>query len=242
MRQNKGTIMNDSIYSASLNERIDLITYLPPAYSALYKYNILIAQDGQDYFNLGRIARVANKLHDSGQMNNTIIIGIPYKDVNDRRDQYHPNGIKHKAYLRFLAHELVPFLDEKYPTYQMGTTRALIGDSLGGTVSLLTALAYPHTFGKVMMQSPYVNEAVLQAVDKFSNPYLLDLYHVIGLKETNVATTNGKAKDLITPNRELYKLFRKRNFSIFYDEFDGDHTWTYWQKDLERALKKMLEH
>ena len=48
----------------------------------------------------------------------------------------------------------------------MGYGRALIGDSLGGTVSLLTALQYPHTFGKVIMQSPLVNETVLRAVGK----------------------------------------------------------------------------
>ena len=37
----------------------------------------------------------------------------------------------------------------------------LIGDSLGGTVSFMTALMYPHTFGKVIMQSPFVDETVM---------------------------------------------------------------------------------
>jgi enterochelin esterase-like enzyme len=31
--------------------------------------------------------------------------------------------------------------------------RTLIGDSLGGTVSLMTALDYPNMFGNVIMQS-----------------------------------------------------------------------------------------
>ena len=43
----------------------------------------------------------------------------------------------------------------------MGKGRVLIGDSLGGTVSFMTALMYPHTFGKVVMQSPFVDETVM---------------------------------------------------------------------------------
>ena len=46
----------------------------------------------------------------------------------------------------------------------MGSTRALIGDSLGATVSLMTALQYPHTFGKVMLQSPYVDEQSIRSL------------------------------------------------------------------------------
>ena len=70
-----------------------------------------------------------------GEIEDLIIVGIPYRDVHDRRKKYHPDGEQHAAYIRFLAHELVPYLDEEFPTYQIGTGRVLIGDSLGATVS-----------------------------------------------------------------------------------------------------------
>lgn len=240
MKQLTGTFVENQLYSKLLDEKLDLITYLPPAYSPLYKYNLLIAQDGHDYFNLGRIARLSDELHYSSLIEKTIIIGIPYKSIHDRRSKYHPDGCKHKQYVKFLAHELVPFLDEKYPTFQMGSTRALIGDSLGGTVSLIAALTYPHTFGKVIIQSPLVNNEVIHAVKKFPSPYLLDIYQVVGKNETDVKTTNGEVLNFLSSNRQLYQQLTNHKFNVIYEEFAGDHSWTYWQSDLKQALQSML--
>jgi enterochelin esterase-like enzyme len=240
MATSRGTVNELSLFSKELNEEITMLVYLPANYSPLYKYSLLIAQDGKDYFQLGRIPRLADELLEKKEIENTIIVGIPYKNVEDRRRKYHPHGEENDAYIRFLAHELVPLLDDKYPTYHMGMGRALIGDSLGATVSLMTALKYPHTFGKVIMQSPLVNEKVLQAVERLTEPQLLNLYHVIGKEETEVKTTDGTVKDFLTPNRQLHELLEKRNFSFFYEEFDGNHTWKHWQPDLKRALKMMF--
>jgi enterochelin esterase-like enzyme len=236
----KGTIIEQSIKSNELGEEIQLLIYLPANFSPLYKYSLLIAQDGRDYFQLGRIGRLADEYIFEREIENLIIIGIPYKDVEDRRRKYHPAGEQNKQYIRFLAHELVPFLDNKFPTYQMGSTRALIGDSLGATVSLMTALQYPHTFGKLLLQSPYVDEQIMDSVQKFTATELLEIYHIIGTQETEVKTTNGKTSDFLKPNRELSTLLTSKSNTYFYDEFEGDHTWTYWQPDLKRALKMMF--
>ncbi|WP_026566168.1 alpha/beta hydrolase [Bacillus sp. UNC41MFS5] len=236
----KGSIKELTIYSAELGEDIQLLIYLPANFSPLYKYSLLIAQDGRDYFQLGRIARLADEFLFQREIENLIIVGVPYKNVEDRRKKYHPNGSQNQQYIRFLAHELVPFLDQEFPTYHMGSTRALIGDSLGGAVSLMTALQYPHTFGKVLLHSPYVDENILSAVKNFSEGQLLQLYHVIGNQETEVQTTDGSLKDFLTPNRELSKMISEKPITYFYEEFSGNHTWKYWQPDLRRALKMLF--
>lgn len=234
-----GKIEEITLQSKELGEEVMMLVYLPANYSPLYKYSLLIAQDGRDYFQLGRIGRIADEFLGRKEIENVIIVGIPYNSVEDRRRKYHPDGEQHQAYIRFLAHELVPYLDNLYPTYHMGMGRALIGDSLAATVSLLAALEYPHTYGKVLLQSPYVNKAVLSAVKNFKHPELLSVYHTIGLHETEVKTSS-KNKDFLTPNRELSGIFKERGFHYFYDEFNGGHTWTYWQPDLKRAIKTML--
>lgn len=236
----RGTIEELTFHSEELGEEIQLLIYLPANFSPLYKYSLLIAQDGRDYFQLGRIGRLADEYLNEKEIENIIIVGIPYKNVKNRRRKYHPEGEQNQQYIRFLAHELVPFLDHEFPTYQMGSTRALIGDSLGATVSLMTALQYPHTFGKVLLQSPYVDEHVLKLAADFSQPQLLEIYHVIGNQETEVKTTNGTVSDFLTPNRELSKLLKEKPFTYFYEEFSGNHTWTYWQPDLRRALKMLF--
>ncbi|EKN68809.1 putative esterase [Neobacillus bataviensis LMG 21833] len=236
----RGTIKELTFQSNELREEMQLLVYLPANFSPLYKYSLLIAQDGRDYFQLGRIGRLADEFLFEREIENIIIVGIPYKNVGDRRRKYHPDGEQNQQYIRFLAHELVPFLDKEFPTYHMGSTRALIGDSLGATVSLMTAIQYPHTFGKVLMQSPLVNEKVLELVEDFLEAQLVEIYHVIGTQETEVKTTDGKTSDFLNPNRQLSKIMKEMPFTYFYEEFNGNHTWTYWQPDLRRALKMLF--
>jgi enterochelin esterase-like enzyme len=80
----------------------------------------------------------------------------------------------------------------------------------------------------------------MATVRKFTETELLELYHIIGTQETEVKTTTGKTSDFLKPNRELSTLLTSKSITYFYDEFEGDHTWTYWQPDLKRALKMMF--
>lgn len=231
-----GKIEEIFLYSKALDEEMQLLIHLPHQYSPLYKYSVLIASDGKDYFQYGRIGRVVDELVEEGDINNMIVVGIPYKSVKERRRMYHPEGDRHEDYIRFLAHELVPYIDENYPTYQVGAGRGLIGDSLAATISLLTALKYPNCFGKVILHSPYVDEYVLEKVEGVKDPSAFSIYHVIGEEETEVKTTQDGTQDFLTPNRELNKLIKRKGFSYFYEEFKGNHTWKYWQQDVPRSI------
>jgi enterochelin esterase-like enzyme len=233
---NKGTVEDITLYSEALQEDMQLLIYLPYNFTPLYKYTVLFASDGKDYFQLGRIPRVVDELLKNEEIENIIVVGIPYKNVEDRNRKYEPTGEQHSAYLRFLAHELVPFIDEKYPTYQVGMGRTLIGDSLAATASLMAALKYPNIFGRVILQSPKVGKEVLDGVSNFNSANSFTVYHVIGKEETAVKLTSGGTEDFLEPNRELNNLFKNKGFSMFYEEFEGDHTWKYWQPDLKRAL------
>ncbi len=224
------------IKSKALGEDMQVIVYLPHNYTPLYKYNILIASDGKDYIQYGRVGRVIDEFIESGEIEDVIFFGVPYKSVDERRRMYHPDGDKREAYIRFLAHELVPYIDENYPTLQVGAGRGLIGDSLAATVSLLAAAKYPNTFGKVIMQSPYVDDFVLDKVKEVKDSSAFSIYHVIGTEETEVNTQIDGFQDFLTPNRKLNKLIESKEFEYFYEEFEGDHTWRYWQPDFRRAI------
>lgn len=233
-----GKIEDITLYSKELDEDMQLLIHLPHNYSPLYKYSVLFASDGKDYFQYGRIGRVVDELMDADDIENVIVVGIPYKSVLERRRMYHPQGDRHEAYIRFLAHELVPYMDANYPTYQIGAGRGLIGDSLAATVSLLTALKYPNCFGQVILHSPYVDELVFEAVENAQSPSHLSIYHVVGQGETEVKTTVDGIRDFLTPNRLLKDLIEKIGFPYFYEEFEGDHTWKHWQPDVRRAIHK----
>ena len=238
----KGKMVEEIIESKYLAESLTLTLYQPEAFSPLYKYNICIMQDGNDYYQMGRIATLSDKLHANNEITNTVFVGIHYRDKFDRSKKYHPNGEQQADYIKFLVHEVVPLLDDILPTYHMGQSRALIGDSLAGTLALMTALKYPNTFGKVMMQSPYVDQTVIDAVEQASNIHAIDIYHTIGTAETAVKTTDGQTLDFVTPNRDLSKALTAKGASYTYRELeDGIHTWKYWQKDLPNVLMTMFE-
>lgn len=234
----QGKIEELNIFSESLGEEMEVLIHLPHNFTPLYKYMILFGSDGKDYIQYGRVGRVIDECLDLSEIDNVIFVGIPYKSVAERRRMYHPEGDKRDAYLRFLAHELVPYIDQHYPTYQVGSGRALIGDSLAATISLLAAIKYPNTFGKVIMHSPYVDEYLIQQVKSVQDPSAFSLYHVIGTEETKVQTQVDGIQDFLTPNRTLKAAIKEKGFDYFYDEFDGDHTWKYWQADMPRAIKK----
>ncbi|MFZ3577955.1 alpha/beta hydrolase [Virgibacillus sp. DJP39] len=235
-----GTMVEEEIDSKFLGEVMTLKIYQPESFSPLYKYHVCIMQDGNDYYQLGRAATLSDRLHEKEEIENTVFVGIHYNDKYDRKEKYHPSGEKQQAYIKFLVYEVVPLLDDLLPTYHMGQSRTLMGDSLAGTLALMTALRFPHTFGNVIMQSPYVDETVMEAVRNSKDIHSMDIYHTIGLEETEVDTTAGTKEDFLTPNRELNRLLTDKGMSYIYHELEGEHTWKAWQKDLKRALTSMF--
>ncbi|MFD2759802.1 alpha/beta hydrolase [Lentibacillus juripiscarius] len=237
----KGTMLVEQLNSRYLNETMTLKIYLPETYSDLYKYHLCIMQDGDDYYQLGRAATLSDRMHANGDMTNTILVGIHYQDKYDRRDKYHPQGSRQQAYMKFLVQEAVPFLDERLATLYMGQSRALVGDSLAGSLALMTALKYPNTFGNVIMQSPLVDSVVLETVKRANLQHPVSIYHTIGTEETVVDTTDGGQADFLGPSRELHKHIREKGLPYTYHELEnGNHTWKYWQKDLGRAFLSLF--
>lgn len=238
----QGKIEEINFYSEALGEEMQILIHLPYNYTPLYKYAVLFGSDGKDYIQYGRVGRVIDEQLDNSEIENVIFVGIPYKSVSERRRMYHPEGDKREAYTRFLAHELVPYIDANYPTYQIGAGRALIGDSLAATISLLTAAKYPNIFGKVILHSPYVDQFVLDKVNAVQDASAFTIYHVIGTEETEVQTQVDGVQDFLKPNRALKNLIEEKGFSYFYEEFEGNHTWKYWQADMPRAIKKTFQY
>lgn len=226
--------------SKFLNEEMKVKIYRPEEMDPVYETNIVIMQDGNDYFNLGRVASLSDSLHESYDIVNTIFVGIHYLDRFDRREKYHPSGENNQAYKRFLIEEVIPFLKDTLAINPLGYKWALMGDSLAGTLAFMTAFENKTLFDKVIMQSPLVNQAVLDLAHTIDHKKI-EVYHTIGLKETEVGTTKDGKLDFVSPNIKLNEILSSKNLNYHYKEFeDGIHTWKYWQADLANALKTMF--
>ncbi|EXX85685.1 enterochelin esterase [Paenibacillus darwinianus] len=236
----KRTIVKETVDSRFLPEGSrSLRIFLPPGYNEVLSYPVVYCQDGEDFFNFGRIATQANALIAEGELEPLIIVGVDV-DKKVRTAEYAPDGDRHERYVRFFAEELVPAIEQLYPVRREPEHILLAGDSLGGTVSLLIALQYPDKFGGVLSLSGAFYPSAL-AVLSSSDADLtgLRMYMTVGLQETEFETDKGMF-DFVELNRRARKLLEIKGVKPVYIEREGTHIWGYWQKDVPDALRSFF--
>ncbi|WP_241254548.1 alpha/beta hydrolase-fold protein [Brevibacillus sp. SYP-B805] len=231
----KGTVREILLASRHLGTRERMLIYTPPRYSLLYSYPVLYVQDGDDYLSLGRLATLLDQLIGRREITGVIAVFLPI-DKEERASRYHPAGSQHQAYKRYLAEEVVSYVDTHYSTHPLGGARALLGESLGGVVSLFTALTYPHTFGSAASQSGAFDAEQVDYVLHAHGVNQLSLYLEVGEQETAVETARG-ILDLYAANRNMRDALHKKGATLRFETFAGDHTWKYWQETLPRILR-----
>ncbi|PTM59828.1 alpha/beta hydrolase [Desmospora activa] len=230
----KRTIVKSEVDSHHLGETRDIQVYLPPEHDENAAYPVIYLQDGDDYFNLGRLATQANRMILDGEIRPFAAVAIPV-DKQNRIAEYAPIGSRHASYLRFFVEELLPFVEGEFPVTIAPEERILGGSSLGGTVSLHLSLQYPQQFQRIMSQSGAFLEATLEAIRHVDTLSHLEIYQSIGKAETAVPTNLGNL-DLLARNREVHRALQEKDARVHYSEQDGNHTWGFWQKDLPQAL------
>ncbi|GAA0362782.1 alpha/beta hydrolase [Bacillus horti] len=235
----KRTIIKEKINSTALNEERSFRVYLPPGYNDLLSYPVLYAQDGQDIFMFGRIATIATELILDHGLEPVIIVGIDVQKKH-RTSEYAVNGEKHSAYISFVTDELIPYVESHYPVKTEKEHRLLVGDSLGGTVSLDLAMDYPELFSKVISLSGAYFEPTYDKIQEKGSLDHLMLWMLVGTDETEVETHLGTF-DFLEWNRKTKELLLEKGAQIEYLEKKGEHIWGFWQKELPVALQYFLK-
>lgn len=235
----KRTILKEEIQSHHLGESRTLRIYLPPGYNELLSYPVVYCQDGEEFFNFGRIATYANQLILDDNIEPFIVVGV---EVNTkiRTQEYAPFGSRFDAYTACFAEEIIPYIEGKYPVRASADERILAGDSLGGSVSMHLALRYPQLFQRIISLSGAYYEQSQQLIAAESNLSTLDVYMIVGLQETDFESDTG-VYDFVQLNRDTRDLLLERGATVRYAEKDGKHLWGFWQKELPDALKYFLK-
>lgn len=236
----EGTQQDVTFHSEILDHSFDLRIYTPDGFTPMSTYHLIIAQDGKDYFRLGHLVRYAEQAMEEGAPD-TVIVGVPYPSVRQRRNWYHPDEDGHTDYLQFMASELLPFMEKEYHAESSPQARTLLGDSLGGTVSLMAALDYPNIFQRVVMHSPLVNDTVFNGLKNSEDWPSFTMYHTIGTEEQEVDTTAGTVEDFLKPNRDLYEYLSAKASHYHYKELEGGHLWKVWEQDVIHSLAYMFD-
>lgn len=234
----KRTIVKEEIESRHLGEKRVLRIYLPPGYNELLTYPVVYCQDGEEFFNFGRIATTANQIILDEGAEPFIIVGVQV-DVSVRTQEYAPFGDRFKAYTACFAEEIIPYVEEKYPVRRSPQERVLAGDSLGGSVSLHLALLYPNLFNRVISLSGAFYSASQEIYAAEEDLSWLNIWMIVGLQEDAFESDTG-IYDFVQLNRDTRDILENRDAVVSYREKDGRHQWGFWQKELPEALLYFL--
>ena len=177
-----------TITSAKIGSRYDLFISLPENYkTSNQSYPVLYVLDG---WHFPLMAFIQNNNIYSKRMGPVIIVNIghsPAKDEMTLRDRdfsptrtaENPNSGGGLAFLDFLEHELIPFIDRTYRTNT--SDRGLLGHSMGGLFALYALEQRPALFQRIVAASPalspdnVVSKEASRALRSLPAPVRLDL-------------------------------------------------------------------
>jgi enterochelin esterase-like enzyme len=212
--------------------------YLPPGYQAWISYPVVYCQDGEDFFNFGRIATHTQRLILEEDWEPFIIVGVDV-DKQYRTSEYTPDGERYSSYTRFFAEELIPWVEAHYPVRNDRDQRILAGDSLGGAVSLSLAVTYPTLFSHILSLSGAYYDVYYEQLKQAPSLEHLRIWMLVGLQENEFVTDRGTF-DFVALNRAACQLLEEKGAKVHYEEKAGEHKWGFWQNELPEALSAFL--
>ena len=146
-----------------------------------------------------------------------------------------------EPHARYLAEELVPFLEKEFPLLGEPRHRGLMGASFGAVASLSTAWHYPGFFGRLLLQSgsfaftdigEHQKGPVFDPVVSFMNAFRED-----PLKVSEKAFVScGTFEANIYENRSLVPLLQRARISTRYVEARDGHNWENWRDRMREGL------
>jgi enterochelin esterase family protein len=204
--------------------------YLPPGYArGAARYPVLYMQDGTQFVELGRAAETAERMIAEGKVAPFIIVFV---DPVDRMKEYWMSD----RFADWMARTLVPLVDGRYRTRATREGRALSGASLGGVISVWTALRHPALFSRVAGHSTAFQideERLLTALSRLDaaarRRHPLRFYLDAGRYEPSIFDTTRRAN----------LILRARGYPVAYREAPVGHNYTAWRDRLPDAYSAL---
>ncbi len=144
--------------SPSVGDSYLIRVHLPESFNASSTYPVLYQLDGRT--TTGSVIKSYNSLQRRGEIEEVIIVTIDYIGRDERERDFTPTSHPEfddsggaANFLQFLTDELVPHIDNEYPTdVEFGNT--LRGHSFGGLFAAFAMFEGNTTFRNYIIESP----------------------------------------------------------------------------------------
>jgi len=218
-----GSLRDTTWASVNLGNSRTIRIYTPPGYDVQTEsYPVVYVHDGQEYVTLASAHNVLDYLVSEGKIEPVIGVFIP--PVN-RTAEY--AGSSMTQFARFMVEEIVPYIDTRYRTRRSPESRAVLGASNGGNISLWLGYQHPEVFGNVAAYSTNIVDSLSRGFTSSARKPLT-LYLDLGTYDIAV---------LIPLVRGFIPILESKGYPHEYREYHEGHSWGNWRAHLNNSLE-----
>ena len=218
-----GSLRDTTWYSVYLGNYRSIKIYTPPGYEASAdSFPVAYFHDGLEYVSLASANNTIDYLIAEKLIEPVIAVFIP--PVN-RTNEY--AGSQMTAFSQFMVSEIVPYVDSRYRTKRSPESRAVLGASNGGNISLWLGYHYPETFGNIGAFSSNIVDSLSRG---FSESEMKNLVLYLDLGTYDIS-------QLIPMVRSFIPVLASKGYLYEYHEYHEGHSWGNWRAHLDNALK-----
>ena len=235
-----------------------LRVWLPPRYDAAENetrhYPVLYLNDGQNLFDRTTaytgvewgVDETADRLIRQEEIAPLVIVGIDNAQ-NDRMKEYIPHRSlqprilwpRGRDYPRFLVHEVMSFVRQRYRIARGPENTGLGGSSLGALISLFTVMKRPEIFGRLLLESPslQISQRRVLKDSRFFGQWPEKIFLAMGTRESG---REDKDRQFVKDVRELERVLRRsglddQRLRVRIDE-GATHSEGEWARRFPGAL------
>jgi enterochelin esterase-like enzyme len=217
----RGRIVETEIESRIRGNRRKVLVYLPPGYeeSGELRYPTAYFGDASDYVSRVPVPRILDYVIARGAVAPLIAVFV---EPVPRSEEYRMN----EQYRRFLAEELVPWIDGRYRTIASPESRAILGGSRGGLAAADAAYFHADTFGACGAIAPATSPTNLVDVVARGEVKPVRFFVLVGLYDL----------DWRPDGIALHEALRTQGYDVGFLEIPEGHSWNAWKSHIDDVL------
>jgi len=220
--------------SPALGHDTRLTIYLPARFRRTRHYPLMIVHDGRDFLEYASLRTVLDNLIHRLEIPEMI---VALSDPGQRLIEYADSA----PHARFVAEELVPWLESRFPLAEGAANRCLMGASLGAVAALSTAARYPERFGQLLLESGSFAFTDIGESGR-GGPFESVVSFINGFREAPKKVADrafvscGRYESLIVENRSMVPILQSTGMEVRYVEARDGHNWENWRDRLRDGL------
>lgn len=217
-----------TLQSQALGYPLRYQIYIPAGYETMEDLPVIYATDGQEYAHpeMGALPIVLDNLIADGDIRPVMAVFVDMRDPATGSNRRNSLLVANDRFQQFLVNELIPAIDQTYPTRAAADGRVILGTSLGGLHAAYTGLHHPDVFGMAAIYSPYFLAHPQVLTDFAASARLpLKVFMMQGIYDFDVANT-----------RRLQNVLQEKGYAIEYIETSDGHSWGNWRGMMDDML------